>query len=173
MNLLTKQKETHRLRTQTYGCRGEGIVREFGKVLYTLLYLKWITCKDLLYSTGNSAQCCVPAWIGSRVWGRMNMKVKSLSRLQLLPTAWTVAHQASPSMGFYRPEYWSGLPFPSPGESSRPRDRTQVSPIAGGFFTVWATREFPWGRTYMNDWVPSLFTWNYTAFANRLYPNTK
>ena len=65
MNLLTKQKETHRLRTQTYGCRGEGIVREFGKVLYTLLYLKWITCKDLLYSTGNSAQCYVPAWMGA------------------------------------------------------------------------------------------------------------
>ena len=38
---------------------------------------------------------------------------------------WTVAHQAPPSMGFSRQEYWSGLPFPSPGESSRPRDRTQ------------------------------------------------
>ena len=59
MNLLTKQKETHRLRTQTYGCRGEGIVREFGKVLYTLLYLKWITCKDLLYSTGSYIQYLV------------------------------------------------------------------------------------------------------------------
>ena len=35
---------------------GEGIVRELGKVMYTLLYLKWITNKDLFYSTGNSAQ---------------------------------------------------------------------------------------------------------------------
>ena len=43
---------------------GEGIVREFGKVTCTLLYLKWITCEDLLYRTGNSAQSCVPAWIG-------------------------------------------------------------------------------------------------------------
>ena len=34
----------------------EGIVREFGMDRYTLLYLKWITNKDLLYSTGNSAQ---------------------------------------------------------------------------------------------------------------------
>ena len=34
-----------------------------------------------------------------------------------------------------RPEYWSGHPFPSPGESSQPRDLTQVSLIAGGFFT--------------------------------------
>ena len=40
------------------------IVREFGKVMYTLLYSKWITDKDLLCSTWNSARCCVPAWMG-------------------------------------------------------------------------------------------------------------
>ena len=38
------------------GRMGEGIVREFGMNMYPLLYLKWITNKDLLYSTGNSAQ---------------------------------------------------------------------------------------------------------------------
>ena len=54
-------------------------------------------------------------------------KVKSLSHVRLFATSWTVAHQAPPSMGFSRQEYWSGLPFPSPGESSRPRDGTQVS----------------------------------------------
>ena len=64
MNLFTKQKENHRLRKQTYGCWGEGIVRDLGKVMYTLLYLKWITNKDLLCSTWNSAQCYVPAWMG-------------------------------------------------------------------------------------------------------------
>ena len=42
----------------------EGIVNDFGKVTYILLYLKWITNKNLLYSTWNSAQCCVPAWMG-------------------------------------------------------------------------------------------------------------
>ena len=56
----TKQKQTHRHREQTRGCQGgrvgEGIVREFGIDMYTLLYLKWITNKDLLYNTGNSAQ---------------------------------------------------------------------------------------------------------------------
>ena len=62
MNLLTKQMETHRLRKQTHACQGEGIVEDFGKVMYTLLYSKWITNKDLLYSTWNSAQCYVPAW---------------------------------------------------------------------------------------------------------------
>ena len=44
-NELTQQKETHKLRI--YGCWGEGIVRDSGKVTYTLLYIKWITNKDL------------------------------------------------------------------------------------------------------------------------------
>ena len=44
------------------------------------------------------------------------MKVKSLSHVQLLATLWTVAYQASLSMGFSRQEYWSGLPFPFPGD---------------------------------------------------------
>ena len=35
----------------------------------TLLYLKWITNKDLLYSTWNSAQCCVAAWMGGEFGG--------------------------------------------------------------------------------------------------------
>ena len=69
MNSLTKQKETHKLRRGTYGCQVEGIVRDFEKVMYTLLYLKWITNKDLLYSTWNSAQCYVPAWMGVRFGG--------------------------------------------------------------------------------------------------------
>ena len=48
---------------------GEGIVREFGMDRYTLLYLKWITNKDLLYSTGNSAQCYVAVWMGEDFGG--------------------------------------------------------------------------------------------------------
>ena len=40
---------------------GEGIIRKFGMDIYTLLYLKWITNKDLLYSTCNFAQCYVAA----------------------------------------------------------------------------------------------------------------
>ena len=46
--------------------------------------------------------------------------------------------QAPWSKGFCRHEYWSGLLFPSPGESSQPRDRTWVSRIVGRRFTVWA-----------------------------------
>ena len=42
------------------------------------------------------------------------MKVKSLSRVQLLATPWSAAYQAPPSMGFSRQECWSGVPLPSP-----------------------------------------------------------
>ena len=106
--------------------------------------------------------------------------MKSLSRVRLFSTPWTVAYQAPPSMGFSRQEYWSGVPFPSPEDlskpgiepksptlqadslpseppgkpqpgadliqnfvhyhSSRPRDRTQVSHIAGRHLTVWIWR---------------------------------
>ena len=47
----------------------EGIIREFGTDMYTLLHLKWITNKDLLYSTENSAQCYVAAWMGGEFRG--------------------------------------------------------------------------------------------------------
>ena len=40
------------------------MVREFGLDMYTLLYFKWMINKVLLYSTGNSAQCYVAAWLG-------------------------------------------------------------------------------------------------------------
>ena len=46
--------------------------------------------------------------------------MKSLSRVRLFATLWTVAYQAPPSMGFSRQEYWSGLPFPSPGDLPNP-----------------------------------------------------
>ena len=46
-----------------------GIVREFGMDMYTLLYLKRITNKDLLHSRGNSIQCYVAAWMGGEFGG--------------------------------------------------------------------------------------------------------
>ena len=50
----------------------------------------------------------------------MKVKVKLLSSAQLFVTLWTVAYQALLSMGFSRQEYWSGLPFPSPGDLPDP-----------------------------------------------------
>ena len=46
--------------------------------------------------------------------------MKSLSHVRLFATPWTAAYQASLSMGFSRQEYWSGLPFPSPGDLPDP-----------------------------------------------------
>ena len=48
------------------------------------------------------------------------MKVKSLSHVRLFATPWTIAYQAHLSMEFSREEYWSGLPFPSPGDLPEP-----------------------------------------------------
>ena len=45
-----------------------------------------------------------------------HVQSKTLSHVQLFVSPWTVAYQAPPSMGFSRQEYWSGLPFPSPGD---------------------------------------------------------
>ena len=55
-------------------------------------------------------------WVASsfsNAW-KWKVKVKSLSRVQLLATPWTAAHQVPPSMAFSRQEYWSGVPLPSP-----------------------------------------------------------
>ena len=56
-------------------------------------------------------------WTELTLWSE---EVKSLSRVQLFVTPWTVAYQAPPSMGFSRQEYWSGLPLPSPGHLPNP-----------------------------------------------------
>ena len=69
MNLFIKQKWTHRLRTQTYDYQrrkvvGAEIDQEFGIKIYTLLYIKKIINKDLLYSTENSTQYSVITYVG-------------------------------------------------------------------------------------------------------------
>ena len=64
----------------------------------------------------------------------MKVKVKLLSRVRLFATPWTVGHQAPPSTGFPRQEYWSGLPFPSPWNLPDSGIQTHVSYISGGFF---------------------------------------
>ena len=54
---------------------------------------------------------------------------------------WTVAHQAPLSLEFPRQEYWSGLPFPSPGDFPDPGIEPVSPALADGFFYHWATRE--------------------------------
>ena len=68
------------------------------------------------------------------------------SLVQLFAALWTVAHQAPLSMGFSRPEYWSGLPCPPPGDLPDPGIKRAflISPaLAGRFFTISTTWEAP------------------------------
>ena len=71
----------------------------------------------------------------------VQVKVKSLSHVQLFATRWTVAHQAPPSMGFSRQEYWSGLPFLSPGDLPNPGIKPRSPALQADAFNLWATRE--------------------------------
>jgi len=144
MNLFMKQKQIHRLRGWTYGGQWRKNGGEFGMDMYTLLYLKWISNWDLLQGTGNSAQCCVAAWMGGEfrgewkqvhVWLRpfsVHLKLSQhclwtlccmLSRFScvwLFAALWTIARQAPPCTGFSRQEYWSGLPYPFSGDLPDP-----------------------------------------------------
>ena len=56
--------------------------------------------------------------------------------VRLFVTPWIVAHQALLSMGFSRQEYWSGLPFPPPGDLPNPGTEPASPALASGFFTT-------------------------------------
>ena len=96
------KEDCQRLRKQTSSCQGEGqregMVREFGMDRYSLLYLKWITNNDLLYSTWNSPHCYVAAWMGGEYRGELLLFSRYC--VWLFMTPWTVAPQSPPSMGF-------------------------------------------------------------------------
>ena len=64
--------------------------------------------------------CMVDAENGYKCVSTHSCEVKSLSRVRLFETPWTVAYQASQSMGFSRQEYWSGVPLPSRGDLPDP-----------------------------------------------------
>ena len=75
---------------------------------------------------------------------RIVVVVQSLSHVWLYATPWTVVCQAPLSMGFFRQEYWCGLPFLAPGDLPRPGIEPASPASAGRICTIWATREAPW-----------------------------
>ena len=79
-------------------------------MVHELVSVSWVT-------VGHSFQPG-PPW--ENVQEGFFDKVKLLSSVRLFVTLWTVTYQASPSMGFSRQEYQSGLPFPSPGDLPNP-----------------------------------------------------
>ena len=85
------------------------------------------------------------------------MHAQSLTGVNSFQPPWTVAHQAPLSMQFIRQEYWSGVPFPTSGDT--PKSGTiSVSPeslaLAGGFFTT----ERPGEPPYHNIYIPQIVT---------------
>ena len=78
--------------------------------------------------------------------------MKSLSRVRLFATLWTVAHQAPPSIGFSRQEYWSGLPFPSPGDLPDPG----IEPRSPALQADALTSEPPGKQRVQHNWMTSL-----------------
>ena len=78
------------------------------------------------FSISTNGLWC-PKELGS--YSHLSVCVRSLSHVQLLAAAWTVAHQAPLSMGFSRQECWSRLPFPPSGAYSRPRIKP-LSPVS-------------------------------------------
>ena len=80
------------------------------------------------------------------------------SRVWLFATPWTIANQATPSMKFSRQKYWSGLPFPSPGDSSQLRDRTWVCSIVDRFFIIWTIRKPTCSLVYLFNFIVGCFT---------------
>ena len=96
-----------------------------GKPMYNAAAKSSQSCPTLCESIdGSPPGSAIPGilqartmeWVAisfSSAW-KWKVKVKSLSRVWLLATPWAVTHQAPPSMGFSRQEYWSGVPLPSP-----------------------------------------------------------
>ena len=70
--------------------------------------------------TSFSLYCLLCGFANLGVLKATYQKVKSLSPVRFFATPWTVACLAPPSMGFSSQEYWSGLPFPSPGDLPGP-----------------------------------------------------
>ena len=66
----------------------------------------------------------------------MTEHTQLLSLVQLFVTPWTIAHQVPLSMGFPRQEYWSGLPFPTPGDLPDPGIKPKSLALADRFFTT-------------------------------------
>ena len=116
-----ESKEAGRRKERAEGGRDAGrhladsLQREFLSQVGIWMRQSWIRCpspRSLFYWDTFTY---ITVWVSG-----IQHEVKSLSHVRLFETPWTVAYQAPPSMGFSRQDYWSGLPFPSPGDLFNP-----------------------------------------------------
>ena len=111
-------------------------------VAWSFLFLKHFP------HTGDScAFVSISIYKASHIWTQPSFK--SLSRVLLFETLWAVGRQAPLSMGILQARILEWVAMPSFRGSSQPRDQTQVSRLAGRFFTIWATKEAP---SFKNLW---------------------
>ena len=128
------------------------------------------TLRKSAYCVSNLA--CLYHLVGARLhlgqWihFQWHMRVKSLSGVRLFVSPWTVAYQAPPSMGFSRQEYWSGLPFPSPGNLPDPGIEPRSRLISGRRFNLWATREAIWSKLPFSLSTRCMGSWNKVTSFN-------
>ena len=110
--------------------------------VYTLLYLKQITNKDVCIVHGTLLNVMwQPGWEES-----LGENVKLLSRVQLFATLWTVAYQAPLSIGLSRQEDCRGLPFPSPWDFPDPGIEPRSPTLQAGALASEPPGESHWGR---------------------------
>ena len=105
-------------------------IHSFHQYLLNIHYVQSIVRFDDCAGHGFPIDCLTPA---------QGYVFSVLTRVQLFPTPWTVAHQAPLSMGFSRQEYWCELPLPPPADLPDPgiKLESHVSPaLAAGFFTT-------------------------------------
>ena len=113
-------------------------------------YQLWVPVQALWVSSAYFEPCSTSyfsftvSFLNSPTPLKVKVKVKSLSRVWLLATPWTVAHQAPPSMGFSRQESWSGLSVPSPGDLLDPG----IEPTSPALRADALTSE-PWGKPHL------------------------
>ena len=100
----------------------------------------------------------------SNAW-KWKVKVKSLSRVRLLATPWTVAHQAPPSMGFSRKECWSGVPLPSPNQ----RYWHNTKRIINGLFFIRFSCRKSWCEGVNRVFIPQSLQRNRVVWAKHYW----
>ena len=92
--------------------------------IFLFIFTKSFSCfntqKRMLFCLFCSAVFCPYETKSEHIYLALKVKVKLLSHVWPFATPWTVAHQVLLSMGFFRQEYCSGLPFPSPGNLPNP-----------------------------------------------------
>ena len=113
-------------------------------------YVNFITCYSQLISTTlKHIQLFTPFYRWG-IWG-LCMHSSVLSHVQGFVTERTVAHQAPLSIKFSRQEYWSRLPFPSPGDVPDPGIEPTSRALAGGFFTTAQPGKSLWDLEKLNN----------------------